>query len=122
MESDWTNDFYTLYPQVKQDYINGMKVKNIRNKYNLTEGQWIAFRKELTNDGVIKPKQSPRYYTYDKRKDRYIVQRHINGKTVRYDEYKTEKEAQQCIELLKEYHWDKSRVWEIRAKIRGEIK
>ena len=45
IESDWTKEFYSTYNRIKQDILNGVKVKEIKNKYELSDGKWGAYRK-----------------------------------------------------------------------------
>ena len=66
-ESDWTTTFYHTYNQIKEDVKNGLKVKEIKEKYNITNGKWISYRNELVNEGIIPKgqgkKSKPKYYT-----------------------------------------------------------
>ena len=121
-ESDWTTTFYDTYNQIKEDVKNGLKVKEIKEKYNITNGKWISYRNELVNDGIIPKgqgnKRKPKYYTLAGKK--WIVQKTIQGSRKHFGTFHSELEAQRCVELLKECNWDIERSWEIRDKVKGE--
>lgn len=120
VETDWTEEFYTKYNQIKEDYQNGMKVKDIKAKYNLTDGSWQSYRKELINDGFIELKRNcrePKYYTLHQ--GRFCVQKVINKRKYHIASFKTEKEAQKCVELMKQCNWNMEKRKEIVDKVRN---
>ena len=122
-ESDWTTTFYSTYAQIKEDVKNGLKVKEIKQKYGITDGKWISYRNELIQDGIIPKgkgkKSKPKYYTKVGKK--WIVQKTIHGSKRHFGTFYSEVEAQRCVELLKEVDWDTEQSWEIRAKVKKEF-
>ena len=120
-ESDWTKEFYTTYTQIKKDIKNGMKIKDIKKKHGLSEGQWGSYRRELIYDGIIIPvqqkRQTAKYYHYSKGK--YHVSKNIDGKRKHIGTFKTESQAKWCVELMKECNWDLTQLDIVRNKVRG---
>ena len=123
IETDWTKEFYTTYEKVKEDIKQGFQFKEIREKHNISSGQWIAYRKELIQDGLLQGRYNvnpPKYYVYVAGRG-YMVQKWIKNSRIYYGTFKTEREAQRCVELMKECGWDKEKRWEIRAKVKKEF-
>lgn len=121
-ESNWTEEFYTTYNQIKQDFSNGMLVKDIKIKHGLTEGRWLSYRKELINDGLITPKKSkekgkysPRNYSFNN--GFYQVQKWINGKLVHICSFRKECDAKQCVRLMRECDWDIEQISRVKKEV-----
>ena len=120
-ESDWTKDFYTNYNQIKQDLSNGMKIKDIRTKYGLTKGKWGTYRKELIQEGLLKPrtkiKEDAKFYTAYR--NRFHVQKIIDGKKYHIGTFRTEAQAKYCVRLMRECDWDLNELPRIKKEIQS---
>ena len=66
----------------------------------------------------------PKYYTHDKMWNNYRILKTTNRKRISYGTYKTEKEAAQVVEKLKECNWDKTQLPQIlkELNIKSKIK
>lgn len=123
VETDWTKEFNMKYSQIKQDYLNGLRIMDIKQKYGLTDGRWYTFRKQLIKDGVMtstsnKPK--PKYYS--SYRGGFVVQKVINRKKYHIGAFKTEAEAKECVRLMEEINWDLTQKYEIIQKVRTNVK
>lgn len=121
IETDWTAKFNRMYSQIKQDYANGMKVMDIKSKHGLSDGRWIAFRKQLLADGVIvdeKHKTKPKYYSAYR--GGFVVQKVVDKKKYHIGAFRTEAEAKLCVQLMEECNWDLTQKNEIVNRIRSE--
>lgn len=124
IETDWTKEFYETYEQVKNDLAHGLGVGQIKRKYGFSDGKWHSYYKELCRDGIMIPKSKsktePKYYSFYNGK--YIVSKTINRRKYYIAEFKTEKEAQLCVQLMKECDWDLNERWRIKDEIRQKVK
>lgn len=122
IESDWTKDFYSTYKHIKQDIKNGVKIKDIKKKYGLSDGGWRAYRKELILDGIIKSRETERkeakYYTAYNNK--FHVQKIIHRKKYHIGTFNTEHQAKLCVKLMQECNWDISQIEQVKSKVREE--
>lgn len=121
-ESNWTEEFYSIYEDVKQDILNGMKVKDIQDKYDISGGRWGTYRKELIQDGIIQPrKQGERdckYYTHYR--NRFHVQKVIDGVKHHVGTFKTEQQAKRCVQLMINCDWDVKQIPKVKEQVWGE--
>ena len=122
IEQNWTEEFYKNYPDIKQDLVGGMPIKDIKKKYGLTEGRWLSYRKELINEGVITKKKAkrkgrytPKNYSYNH--GFYQVQKWKNGGVVHIASFKRECDAQKCVQLMRECNWDLNEISRIKKEI-----
>lgn len=116
------NDSYEIYEPIKKDILDGMKVKDIKEKYNLSDGEWIKFRRELKEEGIRNPsrrknKGNGKYYYWHKTKERYFVQRRINGKVTFFGMLRTKSECEKFIGKLNKYGWRKSNIPQIKREM-----
>ena len=121
IESDWTKEFYSTYNRIKQDILNGVKVKEIKNKYELSDGKWGAYRKELIKDGLIKTRKQQKngkYYTCYR--NRFHVQKVIDYKKYHIGTFETEAQAKLCVKLMQECNWDITKIPAVKQQVRGE--
>jgi len=65
-----------------------------------------------------KPKNYYRYHTKDNTNTNYVIKKSINGKYVYYCYCKTEAEAKFIVKELRKVNWDKSKIKEIKNKIK----
>lgn len=109
-----STEVFGIYPKIKQDILDGVKIKNIREKYDIPTGQWAKFRKKLIEDGIIKSREQSRkdskFYYYNSHDNRYFVVKTINKKKVWFGKYVREEDAINVVAKLKEYGWDKSKM------------
>ena len=118
-ESDWTEEFYSIYDDIKADFVSGMKIMDIKAKYGLNHNRWRKYRKEMIEDGTYdkRPKHEPRYITRNKNDDSWRVIKSTNRKTQTLLWFKEEKKAIRAVELFKKYGWD----IENRERIKKEV-
>ena len=121
IESDWTKEFYSIYENVKQDILNGVKVKDIKVKYEISNGGWGSYRKELIKDGILKStkqkQKESKYYTYYR--NRFHVQKVINMKKYHIGTFKTEAQAKLCVRLMQDCDWDVNHIEQVKAQVWG---
>ena len=121
-ERDWTNEFYTIYEKVKKDYLDGVPVKDIRAKHNISKSLWKTYRRELKNDGLfVRYRGKPRYITYSKPHKRWKVIKTIKSKTYTFLTFKEEKDALRAVELFKKYGWNMKNRERVRKEVMGEV-
>lgn len=94
------NKIIILLKKAKWDYNN---LSNDAKKFFRDKG--------LNEFPIIKPKRRKRkkegkYYTYHKSSDRYVVQKFVNGKTIKFATFKKESEAKEYVTFLKKHDWD----------------
>ena len=115
-----SNDFFEIYEKVKSDLINGSLVKDVRAKYNISEGRWLKFRKSLIEEGIIKSEKqriADATYTYSKA-GKWYVRKRINTTEVYFGcDYKTKSDGMMVVERLKRCGWDKSQLQSIREEL-----
>ena len=108
VESDYTKDFYSMYTKIKKDLANGLKVKEIKTKYNLTDGKWRKYQKELVAEGLFKPRKrsqkEAKFYTHNH--GNYVVQKWKRDTKKHIGTFKCEADAQRCVQLMKDCNWD----------------
>lgn len=108
VESDYTREFYEMYARIKKDLSNGLKVKEIKQKYDLNDGKWRKYQKELVAEGLFEPRaisqKKAKFYTYTKGK--YRVQKWKRNRKNHIGIFKLEEDAQKCVQLMKECNWD----------------
>ena len=120
VESDYTKDFYSLYNKIKKDLEKGMKVKDIKKKYGLSDGSWRKYYKELSEEGILKPRhrsqKEAKFYTYYN--GHFIVQKWKDGTKKHIGTFNREADAQECVRLMKECNWDLTKKQNIVDKIK----
>lgn len=62
-----------------------------------------------------------KHYYYDKIWKRYRITKRINGKRINYGSYPSEKEAQSIVNELIKNDWDKSKLSEIKEKVKHDL-
>lgn len=116
-----SSDFFEMYETIKKDVLDGVFVSEIREKYNLGNGQWLKFRKKLVEEGLIQSQQdridNAKYYYFNKSKKVFCVKRRINRKHIEFFWSKSEKECQMVVDKLHEYGWDKSNMPRIKKEL-----
>lgn len=116
-----SSDFFEVYETIKKDVLDGVLVSEIREKYNLGNGQWLKFRKKLVEEGLIQTQQdridNAKYYYFNKSKKVFCVKRRINRKHIEFFWSKSEKECQMVVDKLHEYGWDKSNMPRIKKEL-----
>lgn len=116
-----SSDFFEVYETIKKDVLDGVLVSEIREKYNLGNGQWLKFRKKLVEEGLIQTQQdridNAKYYYFNKSKKVFCVKRRINRKHIEFFWSKSEKECQMVVDKLHEYGWDKSNMPRIKEEL-----
>lgn len=109
-----STEIFELYDKIKQDVIDGLKIKDICEKYKITDSRWLKFRKQLIKDGLIesssKSRKNGKFYYYNKQAKKYFVVKSINKKKIWFGAYKREEDAKSVVEKLKECDWDKSQM------------
>lgn len=119
VESDYTTEFYSIYNKIKKDLADGLKVKDIKKKYNLSDGSWRKYYKELVADGIFKPRKKTvkeaKFYTYNN--GRYHCQKFINGKKYHIGTFKCKNDAELAVKLMKECNWDINKIKEVRRTV-----
>ena len=111
------------YLKIKNDYVNGLLVKDLRKKYHMTSRYWQKTRKELEKEtgikrGKVSPNAGKGKYYYKNRIGKYVVTKYINDNlTQYYGTYSSQKIASKVVEELKKVDWDKSKLIDIRMKI-----
>ena len=115
-----SNDFYELYEKIREDVLNGMLVKDICAKYNISKGQWFKFRKELKKENISslgrKKKGEGKYY-YRYSPNKWVVKRHFEHGTIYYGSFPSERDCANVVAKLREHNWDKSKMGEIRNEL-----
>lgn len=100
------------YEQAKQDYINGLRSKSFRKKYNIGASAYGSLLKRFREDGIevhVRGKYktpTAKYYHYNKVSNHYVVTRKVKGKSFYFGYFLTEKEAQARVEELKQNNWE----------------
>ena len=121
VETSSTLEFETYYPQIRQDVLNGMKIKDVMAKHDLTQGKWIKYRRELMNEGIIKRRKNvlreAKHYYFHSKSNKWVVQKQMNGKKIFFGKYDTEETAQRIVKELKQCDWDKNQLQEIQKRI-----
>lgn len=116
-----SSDFFEVYETIKKDVLDGVLVSEIREKYNLGNGQWLKFRKKLVEEGLIQTQQdridNAKYYYFNKSKKVFCVKRRINRKHIEFFWSKSEKECQMVVDKLHQYGWDKSNMPRIKKEL-----
>ena len=121
IETDWTAKFNRMYSQIKHDYANGMRVMDIKTKYGLTDGRWVAFRKQLIEDGIIVNNGcKPKAKYYSAYRGGFVVQKVVDKKKYHIGAFRTEAEAKECVKLMEEVNWDMTQKNKIVNRIRSE--
>ena len=98
--------------EVIKDYMNmDIPVKDIKEKYGITKGRWQTLLKHFKDEGIPMRTNNrlntpPKYYTKDKRYNRWYVQRTIRGHQYGFGAYATEEEAQARVQELHENNWN----------------
>ena len=96
-------------------------LKELMAKYDLSQRQVYRIRRLAEDKGLIRKGYyspvPPKYYHFNRSKERFIVQRLFDNRTVYYASFRLEWEAQECVRLLEEYHWDKRYMPFIRRRI-----
>lgn len=118
IEGNSTLEFETNYPKIRQDVVNGMLIKDVMAKHNLTQGKWIKYRKELIREGIIKKRtfKEAKFYYYRKDIGKYIVMKVVDGRKRFFGRYDSEKDAQKIVKELKKCNWDRNQLKEIQNK------
>jgi len=62
-----------------------------------------------------------KHYYYDKIWERYRIRKNINGKRVNYGSYPTEQEVKLIVSELIKNNWDKTKLPEIKAKVKNDL-
>ena len=121
-ETDWTKEFYTNYERIKKDYIEGMPIKDIQDKHNISKSLWRAYRRELKNDGLFLKyrRKKPRYITYSKTDKRWRVIKSIKSRTTTYLSFREEEDALRAVELFKKYGWDMKNCERVKNEVLNE--
>ena len=96
---------------VIKDYLNhDIPVREIKEKYGISDGSWVTLLKHWKKDGIPirsgRNRDNPRYYIFDKRYGRWSVVRTIHSRTHNFGRYDTEEEAQNRVKELKENNWN----------------
>ena len=124
VESDYTKEFYSMYGKIKKDLANGLKVKEIKQRYDLTDGAWRKYQKELVADGLFQPRQrsqkEAKFYTTNH--GRYIVQKWKKDRKKHIGTFKCETDAQKCVQLMKDCNWDLEQKTRIVNQVKKESK
>lgn len=100
------------YEEIKEDYYNSnLLVREIRNKYKLSPGDWKIFCEQIKKEGLpLKTSYcrlgTGKYYYWDKNRGMFKVQRHIGDNTIFFGYYPTEDEAQARVEELHDCQWN----------------
>ena len=104
----------TPYTEIIKDYQNPeLTVKQIREKHNITVGQWQRILQKIKEKNIPirgyntpKPKTNPKHYYYNKHNRTFYVYKYINGSNQILAGFKSEAYAQKCVRLFKEYGWN----------------
>lgn len=119
VESDYTREFYERYARIKKDLSNGLKVKEIKQKYDLNDGKWRKYQKELVAEGLFEPRarsqKKAKFYTYSN--GRFRSQKVINGRKYHIGTFKCKHDVELAVELMKECGWDLSKLEEVRRTV-----
>ena len=116
------------YEYMKQKVLNGEKFlnKEIKEKYDISFSGIRNLKIELSEELGVKlykgksPKEKRKkhiYYSHNRSKGYFIIQKQIDGKNVYFGYYKSAETAEKVVEELKLVDWDKSRLDEIKAKL-----
>ena len=102
--------------EVKKDYTEtNLSVKQIREKYGISRGQWHTIRKHWKREGVPmrgrnycsrKGSIFTTYYYPHGDTGRYVILRSIGGKSYYFGICKNEEEAKARVKELKENNWN----------------
>ena len=94
--------------EVKKDYTEtDLPVKEIRAKYGISQGQWLTILKHWKREGVtMRGYNKPKFYRYEKRYKRYVVNKTIKSHAYYFGSYKTEEEAKARVRELEENNWN----------------
>lgn len=109
VENQSVHDTYDLNELI-EDYKNmELTVKEIREKYDLTRGQWCTVLKRIKEQGVPLRSASYRnakYYHFNKQENKFKVERILNGVDCYFGTYRTEKEAKARVDELNANNWE----------------
>ena len=94
--------------EVKKDYTEtNLSVKQIREKYGISQGQWLTILKHWKREGVtMRGYNKPKFYRYEKRYKRYVVNKTIKSHAYYFGSYRTEEEAKARVRELEENNWN----------------
>ena len=94
--------------EVKKDYTEtDTPVKEIRAKYGISQRRWVTILKHWKREGVtMREYKKPKFYHYEKRYNRYVVNKTINSHGYYFGSYKTEEEAKARVKELQANNWN----------------
>ena len=94
--------------EVLKDYTEtDLPVKEIREKYGISQGQWLTILKHWKREGVtMRGYNKPKFYRYEKRYKRYVVNKTIKSHAYYFGSYRTEEEAKARVRELEENNWN----------------
>lgn len=120
VEGNSTKEFFNTYNSIVKDLKNGLSVNEIKEKYGLLSGSWRKFQKQLVKDGFLQNRQMKQAVSkyYYEREDGFIVSKYNNTGSKYIAQFKDEKDAIRCVELMKECGWDLSKRDEIVEKVK----
>lgn len=120
IETDYTKDFNERYTLIKEELSNGLSVSDIKEKYEMSDGKWRKYYKQLVEDGIFKPRarsqKEAKFYTHHN--GRYIVQKWKKDRKQHIGTFKCEADAKKCVQLMKQCKWD----LEQKTRIVNEVK
>ena len=103
------------YEAVKQAYLNGIRGRKLMDMFGIGSSQYTRLLRDFREDGINVPRQGhcsinkpAKWYTCESygKYTYYVVKRVINGKRYVFARFKTEKEAINKVEELKQNNWD----------------
>ena len=99
------------YEDIKNDYVNGLKGKPLRDKYGITTTKYSKLLKRMEEDGVKtrrkkdKTYRTPTYIHYSRTQNIFKVERFIEGKRVYGGSFKRRIDAELRVKELNENGW-----------------
>lgn len=118
IERSSTQIFNDIYPKIVNDISNGVKIIDIKKKYQLNDTNWVKYRKELLKDGILSNEKKPKYYHYNQGTKRYVVSKRIDGRNTYFFSSLNEQDAQIVAEKLQRCDWDKTKLPKIVESLR----
>lgn len=125
---EFTNEVYNEFVNL---YNSDVMVKNIYKQLDLTPKKYCKLRrKALDNGDIVDRRGLKEYKAYNKPFRRgqvknyycngvnsFVVRKVVDGNQIYFGSYKTESDAKQIVEKLKQVNWDKNELNRIRDEV-----
>ena len=106
----------------ERDYSNGMKARELKTKYNLSNRSYRFLKEKLNlkRNPICKVKREAKHY-YKCNGGGYSIIKMINGELVYYCKVDNEEEAKKVVEKLRLCQWDKREIYRILYEVTNDL-